>query len=126
MAENYVQLPTDASNTGKKYRTVNRTIGANDVHEQVVQEAHATTIATNQVSVTTSSTLIVASRVGRRGLTIVNHGTTDVYIGVTGLTTSNGLLLVGVKGAGISLETEAAIYGIVGTGTQTVSYLEQY
>lgn len=37
MAETYVQLPPDS--TGKKLRTRNRTIGANDVHEQAVYQA---------------------------------------------------------------------------------------
>ena len=86
------------------------------------------TIATGQVSVATTAggTLICAARATRRSITIVNLGTTDVYIGASGLTTSTGLLLLGAKGAAITLETAAEIYGIVGSGTQSVSYIEEY
>ena len=83
-------------------------------------------IASNQVSVTTTSGAIVSSRTGRRSLLIVNHGTTDVYLGTGTVTTSNGLLLKGTAGASVSIPTSAAVNGIVGSGTQTVSYLEVF
>ena len=34
MAESFIQLPSDGS--GKRIRTQNETIGANDVHEQII------------------------------------------------------------------------------------------
>lgn len=84
------------------------------------------TIASAQVSVATTATQLVAARATRQAVTIVNHGTTDVLIGLSGVTTSTGLLLAGVKGQTITIYTTAAVYGIVGTGTQTVSVLEAY
>ncbi len=83
-------------------------------------------IANNQVSVTTTSSTVVTSRAGRRSLLIVNHGTTDVFLGTGTVTTSNGLLLKGTAGASVSIPTSAAVNGIVASGTQTVSYLEVF
>lgn len=89
--------------------------------------------ATNQVSVLTSATLIVAARtgaqgVGRKSVTVINKtGSDGVCIGNTGsLTTSTGACLPAVVGSSATLDTQAAIYGIVGTTTQIVSYVETY
>ena len=86
----------------------------------------ASNLATNQVSVTDSATAIVAARAARRSVLIFNHGTTDVYIGGAAVTTSTGILLVGTAGAAVSIPTAAAVYGIVASGSQTVSYIEVY
>lgn len=85
-------------------------------------------IATGQASVGTTigGTLIAAEREGRGAITIVNGGTTDVFVGLAGLTASNGVLLAGVKGQTLTLRTQAAIYGIVGSGSETVSFVEEY
>ncbi len=95
---------------------------------QVVKETGVGNIAVNQVSVTTTAggTTIAAARSTRRGILVINHGTTAVYLGPSGVTTSNGLLLAGIVGAFISIPTTVAILGIVGSGTQTVSYIEVY
>jgi hypothetical protein len=92
-----------------------------------VEEIGADTFAANQVSVTTAATLIVAARAGRRSVGIVNHGTTAVYLGPANtVTTSNGLLLTGTAGASVVLDYSGNVYGIVGAGSQTVSYGEEY
>lgn len=91
----------------------------------VVQKGTAT-VANGQISVATTNTQIVAARTGRGRVTITNLGTTDVFIGATGVTTTTGQLLAGTKGASITLHTSAAIFGIVGTGNQSVSYIEEY
>ena len=85
-------------------------------------------IATAQVSVDTTSggKLIAAEREGRGSVIIINHGTTDVFIGLSGVDTSHGALLAGVKGQTLTMRTEAAIYGIVATSSQTVSVIEEY
>lgn len=93
---------------------------------QVTTQVGAANIATDQVSVTTSSASLVASRATRRSVTIVNHGTTAVYLKGGTVTTSNGVLLPGVIGAAITFNTTSAIHGIVASGTQTVSYVEEY
>lgn len=79
---------------------------------------------TGQVTVGTSATLIAAARAGRKDIVIVTHGATDVYLGGPNVTTSTGSLLVGSKGTGFTITSEAAVYGVVSAGTQTVSYVE--
>lgn len=86
----------------------------------------ATTIATGQITVAVTATLIVAARTARKRLVIVNHGATAVYVGGAAVATTTGLLLAGVAGTTMTLETAAAVYGIVGSGTQAVSYVEEY
>ena len=83
-------------------------------------------IATNQVSVLATATLIAAARAGRSMITIVNGGTTDVFVGGSGVTAGTGVLLVGIKGASITIPTSGAVYGITGGGSQAVSFLEAY
>lgn len=83
-------------------------------------------IATAQVTVGTAATVIAAARAGRRSITIVNEGTTDVRLGGAGVTSANGLLLAGIKGQQLTIETAAAISGIVATGTQPVSLIENF
>lgn len=85
-----------------------------------------TTLAHGQISVGTTATVIAAARSGRGPITIVNGGTTDVFIGNSNVTTTTGVLLPGTKGASITLSCQTAVYGIVGTGTQTVSFIEAY
>lgn len=75
---------------------------------------------------TVGGTLLAAARLGRHAVTIVNHGTTDVFIGRKGLTISTGVLLVGTKGASITIPTQDDVYGITGGGTQAVGVLESY
>lgn len=82
-------------------------------------------IASGQVSVGTTATQIVAANTSRIRLLIVQHGTTDVYLGGSTVSTTTGLLLAGTKGNQIVLRTTAAVYGIVGAGSQTVSFIEE-
>lgn len=82
--------------------------------------------ATKQVIVASTATLIVAARVGRNTVVIENHGTTNVFLGNSTVTTSNGLLLPGVVGASVAIETTDAVYGIVASGTQAVSAIENF
>ncbi len=85
-------------------------------------------LATAQVLVDTTvgGVKIIDVRPARNEITIVNHGTTDVYLGPSGVTVSTGVLLSGVKGASITLPVYGAVYGIVSSGSQTVSYVETY
>src|SRR3954471_6314827 len=83
-------------------------------------------ISTGQISVGTSATLIATGRVGRRAITIVNEGTTAVRLGSSAVTTGNGVLLPGAVGASFTLEGAEPVYGIVGSGTQAVSYVETF
>lgn len=94
------------------------------------QPVGGATIANGQVSCSTSSTALVAARTGVAGtgrvsVTVTNLGTNDVYIGVTGVTTSTGNLLVGVKGASVTYNTQAALFCVAGSA-QSVSFLENF
>ncbi len=90
-----------------------------------IESSAPTTIATGQVSVGTSSTLVVAARTGRTSVTITMLGGVDAYLGVTGVTTSTGTLLLGAKGASFTLNTSAAVYGVAAS-TVSVSYEEEF
>jgi hypothetical protein len=79
--------------------------------------------ATNQISVANTPTLIITSNNTRAGVLITNPSTTvTVYVGGSGVTTANGQILA--PGNSITLPVSSAVYGIVTTGTQTVSYVE--
>lgn len=83
-------------------------------------------IATGQVSVADEATLIVAARSGRGRVHITTTDATVLYIGGAGVTIATGLYVAAAAGASVTLETEAAIYGVVAAGALTVSYLEEY
>ena len=88
-----------------------------------VNEATPTLNATGQVSITNAATQIIAANSARSGVLITNPSTTvTVYVGLSGVTTSTGAILS--PGASLTLPVTSAIYGIVATGSQTVSYVE--
>lgn len=66
----------------------------------------------------------MAARETRKFLTLINHGSVDVYIGVATVTTSNGLKLP--PGAAIDLPTTALIQAITASGTGAIHYIEGY
>lgn len=84
------------------------------------------TLASGQVSVGTTSTQIVAARAGRSRVIISSAGGAVLYVGVTGVTTATGVYIGNAAGATITLETSAAVFGVIGTGTMTVSYIEEF
>ncbi len=86
----------------------------------------SSTIATNQVTVDTTAGGIVikASNASRKSIIIRNQGLVDMYIGPTGVTSSNGLLIK--AGESITLDRNtAAIYGITAATSTTAGYLEE-
>lgn len=86
----------------------------------------ASNLATGQATATTSASILVPARSGRISVTVENLGTTDTFLGAAGVTAATGMLLVGTKGSAVTIYTQAAIYGIVATGTQAVSFLETF
>jgi hypothetical protein len=89
--------------------------------------------ATGQVSVTTGATLIAAvrtggPRVGRVAITITNNtGSDKLCIGFSNAVTAlTGECLPPVAGASITLNTTSALYGIVPTTAQVVSFVETF
>lgn len=85
-----------------------------------VRESGTPTITTGQVSCGATATLIAAARAGRRGISVTSLGTTDVYVGASGVTTGTGDLLLGVKGSTASYDLSGALYCIVAAGSQSV------
>jgi hypothetical protein len=94
----------------------------------IATQPGAASIAHGQVTVDTTAggVQLVAARASRRAVTIVNLGPTDVYLGAGAVTTANGLLLLGTKGAALTLLTAAQVKAVVGAGSQAVAYLEEY
>ncbi len=119
----FVPFMSLASANGTAMGTV-----SNPVVVSTSSGAGAANLATGQATVATTAggTQIVAARAGRSSVTITNLGTTDVFVGNSGLTTATGQLLTGTKGASITINTSAAVFGIVGTGSQAVSFIESY
>lgn len=96
------------------------------IQRQVVKTGAAQNFGYGQITVASTATQIVAARTSRMDLTIANLGTVDIFIGDASVTTSTGFLLPGVKGAALTLPTQAAVYGIVASSTQAISFIETY
>jgi hypothetical protein len=81
----------------------------------------ASTIATGAVAISTTAQ-IVASNLATRQVTLINTSDTDtLYIGPSGVSTSNGIPVI-PYGA-ITLETTAAIHGVSNGGAIDVRYI---
>jgi len=119
-------LIRDVNRAGVKTQVVIVDLGGQGGPENLLtgQLPGSVAIATAQVAVAVTATLIITTRTGRIAVTLYNQGTQTVYIGITGVTTGTGLALT--AGASITINTQAAIYGISASGTQTVAFLETY
>lgn len=82
-------------------------------------------LATGQVSIGTTSTLLVAARATRQAVTITVTAATACAFGNTGVTTTTGFPLQPIAGASVTLDTAAAIYGACASAA-TVGYIENY
>lgn len=84
---------------------------------------------TGQVTIGTAPTKIVGERSNRRSILVIQHGTNAVYLGKhrtdLALTTTNGVLLVGNAGTGLSIPTTDEVWGVAGA-EQLISYIEIY
>lgn len=85
-----------------------------------------TSIATGQVTVAATATLIAASRTGRKAITIIQEGATLVRLGGSSVSLVTGIPLPGTQYSSLTIEGGAAVYGIVASGTQPVSYVETF
>lgn len=83
--------------------------------------------ATGQVTMTGAAVKIVGARADRKRLTLVMGGTpADTFIGNSAaVTAGNGVLLAGVKGQTLVLESTTDIYGN-GTAAAVVSFLDEF
>lgn len=120
----------DASPRGYKYASTADPLPVTTISSSssptITTEQGKGTLGSGQATVATTATQIAPARSTRGSITIVNEGTVDVRIGAAGVTTATGALLTGTKGASLTLNTTAAVFGIVATGTQAVSFVEGY
>ena len=78
------------------------------------------------IDTTVGGVAIPASPLANRKTMIVqNEGNTIIYLGPSGLTTSTGLALGKRKTIELELGPSALLFGIVGSGTQSVRAFEQ-
>jgi hypothetical protein len=82
-------------------------------------------VATGQVSVTTTSTQVVAARTGRQKLILSVGAANTCAFGNTGVTTTTGFPLQPTAGASVTLDTGAAIFAAC-SATTTISYIEEF
>lgn len=93
----------------------------------LVSSGGSPNLTTSQASVTTGNISVASVRALRRAITITNvTGTSAVYCGNTGVTTSTGTYLASSAGSSITLNTTAAIFCTVAATTQTVTVAETY
>jgi hypothetical protein len=80
---------------------------------------------TNQVTIGTAATIIAYRNECRKSIKVTNLGATDVWIGFSpSVGVNTGDLLPGSRGSLITIPSTLDIYGIVGAGTQAVSFME--
>ena len=82
--------------------------------------------ATSQVTVGATPTLISAARDGGDDVTIMNFGTTQVFIGNANVSPTTGFPIPGVAGASLTIPVTTDVFGIVASGTQPVAVLRTF
>ena len=96
-----------------------------DANNELITSSIGLTLnSTGQVAVGYASAgLIIAANAARAGVLITNPSTTvTVYIGKSTVTTATGAILG--PGNSMTIPTVSAVYGIVASGTQNLSFLE--
>jgi len=88
----------------------------------VVQKGGAS-MATGQVAVTTSATLVVPARAGRQRVTLTPTTSIAYCVGNSDVTAATGGFVP--AGASVTLETAAAVY-VAGVAAVTISFIELF
>jgi len=102
------------------------TPGGPPAQQTVIPAAPSGTPAAGTVTVAASATLIRAANAKRSTITVVNHGTTNVFINFTSaVTTANSPMLVGVPGSTLVFSVRSDIWAISAAGTQVVGWYEE-
>lgn len=81
------------------------------------------TIAASEVTVTTSATALASADSDLDEVLITNTGVNDVYVGPSGVATTDGFPVASGGVLSISLPAGETIYGIVASGTETCRVL---
>jgi len=91
---------------------------------QLVAGSGAGTLSAAAVTVGTSAAVVSAASATRQSVLIQNLGSVDIFVGPSGVTTSNGLKVA--AGETLTLDDNvAAIYAISGTAGQNVRVLTE-
>ena len=103
--------------------------GGNKIAFYNVPPVGSGALATSHASIAATASQIVAARTGAPGtgriaVTLYNAGSATVYFGPSGVTTSTGMPLP--AGATVTISTQAAVYGIAASGTQTIGIMETF
>jgi hypothetical protein len=100
--------------------------GSANIPATGVQAIPPANLAPFQVTVTTSPTPLALARTQRQFVTVINSGTTAIYLGGAGVTASTGVMLPGVAGASITLAFTGDLYAVTAAGSQPVTGYEVY
>lgn len=74
----------------------------------------------------TLATKIVSESSKRSGILVTNMSNVEIFFGDASISTTTGLYLLGMKGAGIAIPTTAEVWAIAAAGTPTISWMEVY
>lgn len=115
--------------SGTNIASDERTIASTTVQVQRVTDTGGTSVAADDVSVTTTAGSAVSARETRKYVTILaaDTNTDTIFVGASGVdaaTPANGFPLR--PGASITLATTAAVHADAVSGTQTLYYIEVY
>lgn len=94
--------------------------------QNVVAVNSPTSIAAGQGTISTTAASLVAARAARKTITIENTSAVAFYVGPTGVTATTGLLVPGVVGASVTVDSAAAFFAITASGSATASFLETF
>lgn len=86
----------------------------------------ATSLASFQVQIGTTPTLIVPASAGGYRATITQMGNSDIYLGGPNVSPTTGSLLPGGVGKERTVNNTQPLYGVVISGNQAVTVLEEY
>jgi hypothetical protein len=100
--------------------------GASNIPAAGVQTIPPANLAPFQVSVTTTPTVLALARTQRQSVTVINSGTTPIYLGGAGVTAATGVMLPGVAGASITIAFTGDLYAVTASGAQAVTGYELY
>jgi len=100
--------------------------GSTNIPATGVQAIPPANLAPFQVAVAATPTLLAAARTQRQAVTVINSGTTPLYLGGAGVTAATGVMLPGVAGASITLAFTGDLYAVTASGTQAVTGYEVF
>jgi hypothetical protein len=116
-----IDTPQLPASVGAKTGALSLSVAPNTDMPFPIFDRGTAALATAQVAVGTTATLIAPARAGRRVIVLIPTSNTTYYVGNAGVTTTTGVVLG--AGAVVTMPTSAAIYAVA-TGSMTISYME--